>query len=164
MPHAQEAPKSTAEPRSHPGKTDSQGPNQSRSHQTGKTAVGNSSRTASPPREHPATLQKPTIDDSPYWKSAIKVENTLHLGVVKLVVHIKRDHSIVMVAINGTVRPTTLLSQKREKLSTTRRSSDQTIQRVHPCTMVVRKSKGSTKKGLEPPYSIVWGKMDCRKI
>ena len=95
------------------------------------------------------------------------VGNTLHLGVVKLVVHIKRDHNtmrIVMVAMNGTVKPTTLLGQKREKLSTTRRSSDQTIQRVHPCTMVVRKSKGSTKKCLEPPYLIVWGKMDCRKI
>ena len=89
------------------------------------------------------------------------MENTLHLGVIKLVVHIKRDHStlrIVMIAMNGAVRPTTLLSQKREKLSTTRRNNDQTIQRVHPCTMVVRKSKGSTKKGLEPPYLIVWEK------
>ena len=64
----QEAPKGTAEPRSHPGKTDSQGPNRSRSHQTEKTAVGNSSRTASPPRKHSATLsKKPTINDSPYW-------------------------------------------------------------------------------------------------
>ena len=54
----QEAPKGTAEPRSHPGKTHSQGPNRSRSHQTEKTAVGNSSRTASPPREHSATLSK----------------------------------------------------------------------------------------------------------
>ena len=62
----QEAPKGTAEPRSHPGKTNSQGPNRSRSHQTEKTAVGNSSRTTSPLREHSATLQKPTIDDSPY--------------------------------------------------------------------------------------------------
>ena len=84
--------------------------------------------------------------------------NTLHLGVVKLVVHIKRDHStlrIVMVAMNGTVRPTTLLSQKREKLSTTRRSSDQTIQRV----LLIRRRKycGDRDSIRSPDHHGTWG-------
>ena len=73
-------------------------------------------------------------------------------------VHIKRDHStlrIVMVAMNGTVKPTTLLSQKREKLSTTRRSSDQTIQRV----LLIRRRRycGDRDSIRFPDHHRTWG-------
>ena len=92
--------------------------------------------------------------------------DTLHLGVVKLVVHIKREHNtsrMAMVAMKGTVTLITL-SQRREKLPTSKRSSDQTIQKGHPCILVVRKAKESAERGPGLTYLIAWERKERRRI
>ena len=81
-------------------------------------------------------------------------------------VHIKGGHNtsrMAMVAMKGTVTPTTL-GQRREKLPTNRRSSDQTIQKGHPCILVVRKAKGIIERGPELTYLIAWERKERRKI
>ena len=91
---------------------------------------------------------------------------TLYLGVVKLVVHIKRVHSrfrMSTIAMKGTVTLITL-SQRREKLPTSKRSSDQTTQKSHPYILVVRKAGESVERSPEPPYLIAWERKELRKI
>ena len=94
------------------------------------------------------------------------MEDTLHLGVIKLVVHIKRGHNtsrMAMVAMNGTVTLITF-GQRREILPTSRRSSDQKIQKGHPCILVVRKEKESTERDPVTTYLIAWDRKERRRI
>ena len=92
--------------------------------------------------------------------------DTLHLGVINLVVHTEREHSpskMATTAMKGTITLITL-SQKREKLPTNKRSSDQTIQKGHPCILVVRKAKESAERSPGPIYLIARERKERRRI
>ena len=91
---------------------------------------------------------------------------TLHLGAVKLVVHIKRVHNplrMVTIVMKETVTLITL-SQRREKQPTSKKSSDQTTRKSHPYTLVVRKAEENAERSPEPPYLIAWERKECRRI
>ena len=81
-------------------------------------------------------------------------------------VHIKRVHNplrMVTIVMKETVTLITL-SKRREKLPTSKKSSDQTTQKSHPYTLVMRKAEESGEKSPEPPYLIAWERKELRKI
>ena len=81
-------------------------------------------------------------------------------------VHIKREHNplrMATIVMKGTVTLITL-SQRREKLPTSKSSSDQTTQKGHPCILVVGKAKENAERSPEPPYLIASERKERRKI